>query len=471
MPVNQVVTRFPPSPTGELHIGGARTALFNWLFTRRHGGRFVLRIEDTDRQRSTAEATRGILEAMEWLGLDWDEGPHFQSQRLEIYQSAVKRLLDLGRAYYCYCSPETLEAKRQQALMEKRKPVYDRTCREKGLGPEPGAVVRLKAPLAGATVYEDKILGPLRFENQELDDLVILRSDGSPTYHLACVVDDVDMGVTHVIRGQDHVNNTPRQILIYRALDAALPVFAHVPMIHGPDGRKLSKRHGATSVMAYRDMGYLPEALINYLVRLGWSHGDEEVFSREELLAVFDIDRIGRSASVFNPEKLLWLNALYLNKADNQRLAQDLAPMFAARGMAVAPQRLAEVLDLFKPRAKTLIDIVDQAAFLFAPLTGYDPKAEKKFFTPPTAGILDELIPRLKSSPFNEAELESLFRGLAEEKGVKLGAVAQPVRLALTGRSVSPGLFEVMFALGRRECLARLNQARTYIKTGRRQGG
>ena len=464
MDSSSVVTRFPPSPTGDLHIGSARTALFSWLFARRHNGRFILRIEDTDQERSTEEATRSILDAMKWLGLDWDEGPYYQSQRLEIYRAAIQGLLDKGRAYYCHCPPEMLEKKRQAALAEKRKPIYDLTCREKGLGPAPGAVVRLKAPVDGATVYEDRIMGSIRFDNRELDDLVLLRSDGTPTYHLACVVDDVEMGMTHIIRGQDHVNNTPRQILIYQALEADLPVFAHLPMIHGPDGRKLSKRHGATSVMAYQKAGYLPQALLNYLVRLGWSHGDEEVFSRDELIAKFDLDHIGRAAGVFDTEKLLWLNAHYIKEADDQDLARQMLPFFQTRGAEVDPARVASILPLFKPRAQTLAELADQALFLFIPISEYEPKGESKLFKPETADLLEEMAGRLSEISFDQGALEELFRSLAETRGVKLGAVAQPVRLALTGRTASPGLFEIMTALGQIETVKRIRGAAAYIR-------
>lgn len=456
---DKVVTRFPPSPTGDLHLGGARTALFNWLYARRHNGRFVLRIEDTDRLRSTEEATAGILEAMEWLGLDWDEGPHYQSRRMDIYRSRVDELLARGEAYWCHCSAETLKAKRDAAMAAKQTPVYDLTCRDKDLGPAEGAVVRLKTPTTGSTAYTDLVMGPMRFDNTELDDLVILRSDGTPTYHLACVVDDVEMGMTHIIRGQDHVKNTPRQILIYQALGAEIPEFGHVPMIHGADGGKLSKRHGATNVMAYRDMGFLPEALLNYLVRLGWSHGDEEIFSPERLKEIFDLDHIGKSPGVFNQEKLVWLNQHYIMEADNSRLAGLLVPLFEKKGIEVDPERLAGVLEMFKPRAKVLPDLVDQAAFLFSPITEYEAKGERKQFKLPAAPILENLAARLADSPFDEADVEARVRNMAEEEGLKLGTIAQPARLALTGRTASPGIFEVFAALGRDEALARLKQA------------
>jgi len=457
------VTRFPPSPTGELHLGGARTALFNWLFARGRGGKFILRIEDTDRQRSTEAATEGILRALDWLGLDWDEGPFFQSQRTEIYRARAEKLVEEGKAYWCHCSPETLEAKRQDALAQKRKPLYDRTCRDKGLGPAPGAVIRVAIPPDGATVYQDQIMGPIRTDHRELDDLIILRSDGTPTYHFAVVVDDVEMGVNWIIRGQDHVNNTPRQIQIYLALGAELPRFAHVPMIHGSDGAKLSKRHGATSVMVYQEQGYLPEAMVNYLVRLGWSHGDEEIFSREELIKLFNLDNVGRSAGIFDLEKLLWLNSHYLRQAEDGRLAGLLRPFYRERGVEPEIGRIIPCLELFKPRAKTLAEIAEQSLFLFTPPAGYDPKAEKKVFTPEAAGLLEELEGRLARAEFTEEALDGLFRTLAEEKGVKLGALAQPARLALTGRTASPGLFEIMALLGREETVSRLARARAQI--------
>ncbi len=460
-----VITRFPPSPTGDLHLGGARTALFNWLFARHHGGKFVLRIEDTDRERSTDEATKGILEAMKWLGLDWDDGPFFQSQRMDIYRKYIDKLLDQGKAYWCHCSPETLDAKRAQAMAEKRKPLYDRTCREKDLGPGEGAVVRLKNPIGGATVFDDRIVGSIRIDHREMDDLIILRSDNTPTYNMAVVVDDLEMGVNWIIRGQDHVNNTPRQILIYQALEAELPQFAHVPMIHGSDGSKLSKRHGATSVMVYKEMGYLPQAMINYLVRLGWSHGDDEVFSRDELISKFDIGNIGKSASIFDMEKLNWLNSHYLKEAGDDELAEDLIPFYGDQGMSLDKERIKPVLEMFKPRAKTLVEFVEKSSFFFKPIESYDPKAEKKGFKPESADVLAELVNELKDISFTEESLEEFFRGSAEAKGMKLGGLAQPARLAVTGRKDSPGLFEVLAVLGKEETILRLGRAEEYIRS------
>ena len=323
-----VRTRFAPSPTGYLHVGGARTALFSWLYARHHGGKFILRVEDTDQLRSTEESTRAILDAMTWLGLTWDEGPFFQAERVEIHRNLVKKLIDEGKAYYCTCTPEDLENKRKKALAEGRKPKYDGTCREKNLNKAANTVVRFRGPRMGATIVNDLIKGAISFQNEELDDLVIERADGYPTYNFAVVIDDAEMGITQVIRGDDHVNNTPRQILLYEALGYAVPQFGHVPMILGADKARLSKRHGATSVMAYEEMGYLPEALVNYLVRLGWSHGDQEIFSMDELVSLFTLDSVGKSPAVFNPEKLLWLNQHYIKEYPDTRLAEAMKPFW-----------------------------------------------------------------------------------------------------------------------------------------------
>src|SRR5512137_2732890 len=330
----QMRLRFAPSPTGYLHIGGARTALFNWLLARKTGGTFILRIEDTDVARSTQESVDAILQGMEWLGLDWDEGPFYQSDNFPLYREYVQKLLDEGKAYRCRCTPEELEAKRELAMKEGRKPKYDGTCRSLNIGPDTPSAVRFRAPEDGATCFDDLIKGPISFSNEELDDLIIQRSDGTPTYNFTVVIDDASMTITHVIRGDDHINNTPRQILLYEALGYPVPKFAHVPMILGADKSRLSKRHGATSVIAYRDQGFLPEALVNYLVRLGWSHGDEEIFSREELVEKFTIEAVGKSAGVFNPDKLLWLNHHYIKEGDPARLAALLLPFLAERGVS-----------------------------------------------------------------------------------------------------------------------------------------
>lgn len=462
--MDTIVTRFAPSPTGHLHIGGARTALFNWLFARQNKGVFILRIEDTDRERSKQEYTDSILDSMGWLGLDWDRGPFFQSQRMEIYREHVQRLLDQGKAYWCHCSPEELEAKRQEAMKTGQKPKYDGTCREKGLGPAEKAVVRLKAPLIGETAYRDLIKGPISFDNRELDDLVLLRSDGTPTYHMAVVVDDVTMNVTHVIRGDDHVNNTPRQILIFQALDYPLPQFAHVPMILGADKTRLSKRHGATSVLAYREMGYLPQALNNYLVRLGWSFGDEEVFSLTDLLEKFSLDNVGKSAGVFNPEKLDWLNSLWIKDSPAEEIADRVKPFLQSRSVDPdAFPTLNGAVKTLQPRSKTLVEMAEASLFYFKE-PEFDPDAAKKFLRPVAEPFLIDIIRRLQSlDEWNEKAMEPLFLEVMSAFDIKLGKIAQPMRVALTGTSVSPGIFEVMEVLGKDETLKRLNKGLQYI--------
>jgi len=458
-------TRFAPSPTGYLHIGGARTALFNWLFSRHHGGKFILRIEDTDQMRSTDESTRAILDAMTWLGLSWDEGPIFQAERVEIHRAHVQRLVDEGKAYFCTCSQELLEEKRRQALAAGRKPKYDFTCRDRGLPRTPGSVVRFRCPEMGTTIVDDLIKGPIQFSNDELDDLIIERADGYPTYNFAVVVDDAQMGITHVIRGDDHVNNTPRQILLYQALGYAVPKFGHVPMILGADKARLSKRHGATSVMAYKDMGYLPEALVNYLVRLGWSHGDQEIFTMEELVALFDLDAVGRSAAVFNPEKLLWLNQHYLKAYPEALLVENLKPFWEARGYPVTDDGFsARVVSDLKSRAKTLVELADSAAFYFANAVAYEAEAAAKFLTPETAphlAAVAEALPGL--ADYSREGIEAFLRSFVEARGIKLKAIAQPLRVALTGRTVSPGIDEIMITLGLDKTQDRIQKAIDFI--------
>jgi glutamyl-tRNA synthetase len=465
--MTEIVTRFAPSPTGHLHIGGARTALFNWLLARNLGGRFVLRIEDTDRERSTDEFTKAILDAMTWLGLDWDGEPVFQSQREKIHLEHINRLLETGRAYWCHCSPDDVTARREQAMKEGRKPKYDGLCREKNLGPADGAVVRFKGPETGVTHWTDLVKGPVAIDNSELDDLIILRSDGSPTYNMAVVVDDLTMGITHIIRGDDHVNNTPRQILLYEALDAPLPQFGHVPMILGSDKARLSKRHGATSVMAYQEMGYLPEAIINYLVRLGWSYGDQEIFSKDELVEKFSLSNVGKSASVFDPEKFIWLNAHYIKESDPKRLAELIAPNLAAKGFEVSDlEYLAKAVVTLQPRAKTLLELAEQAEFYLMDddKLEYEEKAAKKFLKPDIGPVMDDLVEQLAGmEDFSEQALEGVFVEVTERHGIKLGKIAQPVRVALTGRSASPGIFEVVNILGKSRVLARLERAAAFI--------
>lgn len=461
-----VITRFAPSPTGYLHIGGARTALFNWLFARRHRGVFILRIEDTDLERSTEESIKAILDAMEWLGMDWDQGPFYQTQRVDLYRQYVQKLLDSGHAYYCECSPEEVERRRQEALQAGRKPKYDGRCREKGLGPGPGRVVRFRCPQAGTTVLNDLIKGPIEFDNAELDDLVLLRSDGMPTYNFAVVVDDVSMGITHVIRGDDHVNNTPRQILLYHALGAPLPRFAHVPMILGQDRTRLSKRHGATSVMAYKDMGFLPEALVNYLVRLGWSYGDQEIFSRDELIEKFDLGRVGSSASVFDMEKLLWLNAHYIREKQAAELRDLVKPFLRALNLPEKDDAFLErAVATLQPRSRTLQEMAEGLRFYLVDEISYDEQAARKFLTPDMLRPFGLLVERLGAvDGFSEEGLEKIFRDLAEELGVKLGKIAQPVRVALTGVTASPGLFEIIDILGKDVVIGRLQKACSFIQ-------
>jgi glutamyl-tRNA synthetase len=460
--VSQVILRFAPSPTGFLHIGGARTALFNWLFARKQRGKFILRIEDTDQVRSTKESIDAILESMTWMGLDWDEGPIYQTDRLQIYREHVDRLLREGKAYFCICSPEELEEKRQRALKEKRKPKYDGHCRNwRQTIPVRAPAIRFKAPQQGITVLHDLIKGTIEFDNAELDDLIIQRSDGWPTYNFSAVVDDATMSITHVIRGDDHVNNTPRQIQLYEALGYPLPQFAHVPMILGADKARLSKRHGATSVMAYKEMGFLPQALVNYLVRLGWSYGDQEVFSKEELVEKFSLENIGKSAAVFNTEKLLWLNGLYIRQEKPEILAELLLPFLETRGLKPRSSAwLTEVAQTLQERSKTLVEMADRAEFYFRGDFDFDEKAAKKHLTQNIKEPLEMLIARIESSPeLNEKGLEEIFQAIVSSQGIKLGTLAQAVRVALTGKAVSPGIYEVMKILGKDEALKRLSRA------------
>ena len=460
--MSQVILRFAPSPTGFLHIGGARTALFNWLLARNRGGRFILRIEDTDQVRSTRESIDAILEGMTWLGLDWDEGPVYQTDRMAMYREHAERLLRENKAYYCYCTPEELEEKRQKALQEKRKPKYDGTCR--GLqAPVPGRspAIRFKAPQEGKTVLPDLIKGTVEFENAEMDDLVILRSDGWPTYNFSVVVDDATMGITHVIRGDDHVNNTPRQILLYQAFGYPLPQFAHVPMILGADKARLSKRHGATSVMAYKDMGYLPQALVNYLVRLGWSYGDQEVFTMGELIQKFSLENVGKSAGVFNPEKLNWLNGVYIRQEKPETLAELLLPFLERKGLKPRSMGwLVEIVKTLQERSKTLVEMADMAEFYLRDDFQVDEKAERKHLLPAIKEPMEIFLGRLESvAEVNEKSLEEMFKEIVAQRNMKLGALAQAVRVALTGKSSSPGIYEVMRILGKDEVLKRLSKA------------
>jgi glutamyl-tRNA synthetase len=460
------VTRFPPSPTGFLHVGNARTAVFNWLYARRMKGKFILRIEDTDTERSTQEAIDVIFEALEWLGIDWDEGPYYQTKRLEIYHDYLNRLIDSGRAYYCTCSPDEIEAMRQKAMATGGKPKYDGTCRDKGLSKTEDAVIRLKAPLSGTTVVEDVIKGNIVFQNDELDDFIVCRSDGIPTYNFAVVIDDMTMQVNTIIRGDDHVMNTPKQILLYDALDCPLPIFGHVPMVLGTDKSRFSKRHGAVSVSAYRDMGFLPDAMLNYLVRLGWSHGDQEFFTRQELIELFDLEHIGRSAGVFDPEKLLSLNADHIRATPAEKLVEPLEPFLKERDIEVKDSDLMiKVIETLHARSKTLDDMAEQALFYFVNEVSYEEKAAKKFLKPAVLEALQLLETQFETiKDFTEENLENAFKAVMDQTGLKLGKIAQPVRVALTGKTASPGIFEVTAIIGKDKVISRLQKAIGYIK-------
>jgi len=461
-----IKVRFAPSPTGFLHIGGVRTALFNWLFARHHGGQFVLRIEDTDHERSTEESITEILESMRWLGLDWDEGPYRQTGRQEIYSAKVDQLLRESKAYRCYCTQEELDQKRVEAQKKGLKPKYDGTCRERTDQPEGApSVVRFKAPLEGSIVVEDLLRGKVVFDIAELDDLILQRTDGSPTYNFVVVVDDADMGITHVVRGDDHLSNTPRQCLLYDALGFPRPRFAHISMILGQDKARLSKRHGATSALAYRDMGYLPSAMINYLARLGWSHGDQEIFSREEMIQHFSFDSVHTSAAVFDPDKLSWLNEHYIKTTPPEELARHLEPFLISSGIleeghGLNYAEIAKVIPCLNQRAKTLVEMAEKSAFYFKKEVEFDEKARDKFLTTETRPLLQKAIAGLSLlEKFSAEEIEALFNKVVEEEGVKLGKLAQPVRVALTGTTVSPGIYDVILLLGKEETLKRLNQA------------
>lgn len=463
----QIRTRFAPSPTGYLHIGGARTALFNYLFARHHGGQFILRIEDTDRERSTPQAIDAILEAMKWLELDHDEGPFYQTERYPLYQQRIRQLLAAGKAYPCICTVEVLDLKRQLAQKEKRKSSYDGACRPAaGVIPSLPAgkpyAIRFRSPQEGTTVVQDLVKGSVVFDNREFDDLIIARTDGTPTYNFCVVVDDVEMRISHVIRGDDHLANTPRQIQLYEALEVPTPQFAHVPLILGTDKARLSKRHGATSVTAYRDMGYFPEAVVNYLVRLGWSHGDDEIFSREELIEKFSLESVGKSAGVFNPEKFLWLNSHYLKIRPVSRLADEIIPFIQAGGYPVPQDRnwLEKAIATLRERAKTLADLVALGHYYFSEDITIDQKAADKFLNGEIAGPLERLIQKLEAlDNFDEDAVSRAFREVLDHTGLSMGKLAQPVRVALTGSTVSPGIHDVIAVLGRERTLKRLRAA------------
>jgi len=464
--MGKVVTRFPPSPTGHLHLGGARTALFNWLYARHFGGKLVLRFEDTDRERSKKEYVDSILEALKWLKLDWDEGPYFQTQRLELYQKYARKLFEEGKAYYCECTKEELEAKRKEMLEKGLKPRYDGTCREKGLGPGEGRALRLKVEAVGEVVFEDLLRGKISFPAEEIDDFIIMRSDGTPTYHFAVVIDDFTMGVTHVIRGDDHISNTPKQILIYQALGVEPPKFAHIPMVLGRDGARLSKRHGARSILEYRDEGYLPEALVNYLAKLGWGYGDQEYFTVEELIKLFDIKDVNLSPARFDPDKLLAVNAYWIRNSDASYLLSQLKPFLKEYELdKFSEDYLKSAIETVKTRAKTLVEMAKMMDFYLVEEVEYEEKGEKKFLVKEVLPALKKVKAYLEEAELEEKGFEEFLRGLAEEMGIKLKNIAQAIRVSLTGRTVSPGLFEIIKVLDREKAVKRLERAINFIES------
>jgi glutamyl-tRNA synthetase len=462
-----VRTRFAPSPTGYLHIGGARTALFSWLYARKHGGRFVLRIEDTDLQRSTAESINAILEGMTWLGLEYDEGPFYQTERFDRYREVIEQLFAEGNAYHCYCTREELDAMREQQMANKEKPRYDGRCRHRtepreGVAP----VVRFRNPTEGDVVIDDLVKGRIVISNTELDDLIIARSDGTPTYNLTVVVDDADMGIDYVIRGDDHINNTPRQINILKAMGVEPPRYAHLPMILGSDGQRLSKRHGAVSVMQYRDEGFLPEALLNYLVRLGWSHGDQEIFALEEMIELFSLEKCNRAASTFNPEKLLWLNHQYLMNSDPAHVAHHLS--YHLGTLKIDPAQGPDILEVIKAqreKAKTLVDLARVCEFYYRDPQGYAEKAAKKAFAGDAAHALATLHDAmLDMSDWNREAIHATLQQVVDKLGVGFGKVGMPARLAITGGVPSPDLDLVISLVGKETCLRRLKKAIEFIE-------
>jgi glutamyl-tRNA synthetase len=462
-----VRTRFAPSPTGLLHIGGVRTALFCWLYARRHGGIFILRVEDTDRERSTPEAVQVILDGMRWLGLDADEGPFYQTQRYPRYREVIQQWLAEGKAYHCWCSKDELEAMRNAQLARKEKPRYDGRCRA-GRAPVEGVtpVVRFRNPPEGAVVVADAVHGDVTFQNAELDDLIIERSDGNPTYNFCVVVDDHDMKVTHVIRGDDHLNNTPRQMNMLRAMGVEPPVYAHLPMILGPDGTKLSKRHGAVSVLAYREAGYLPEALLNYLARLGWSHGDQEIFTLEEMTALFDISDVNKSASAINPDKLAWINQQHLMREPPARIVPELRWQLARLGITGADDATLEAVVLAqRERSKTLKEMAEASRFFFVAPAAYEEKSARKHLTAEAAGVLEQSKSALAGlADWQPLAIHEAIQAQATAGGLGLGKVAQPIRVAVSGGGVSPPIDQTLAILGREETLARLERAIAHAR-------
>ena len=463
----KVRTRFAPSPTGYLHVGGARTALYSWLYAKHFNGEFVLRIEDTDLERSTPEATAAILEGMEWLNLEWEHGPYFQTKRFDRYNQVIDQMIEEGTAYRCYCSKERLEALRSEQEANKEKAKYDRHClNDHTHSADEPHVVRFKNPTEGSVVFEDAVRGRIEINNSELDDLIIRRTDGSPTYNFCVVVDDWDMGITHVVRGEDHINNTPRQINILKALGAPIPTYAHVSMINGDDGQKLSKRHGAVSVMQYRDDGYLPEALINYLVRLGWGHGDQEIFSREEMIELFDIHSVSKSASAFNTEKLQWLNQHYMRSLPAEHVAKYLQWHIDAQGIDTKNgPALEAIIPVLSERAKTLKELAASSRYFYQEFEAYDEKAAAKNFKPEAVEPLAKLLEKLTAlTDWNVEAIHDAMNATAAELEIGMGKVGMPFRLAVTGSSQSPSMDITAQLVGRERTLARVQKAIDYIQ-------
>ncbi|MGI9311352.1 MAG: glutamate--tRNA ligase, partial [bacterium] len=464
------ITRFPPSPSGYLHVGGARTALFNWLQAKKTGGEMVLRIEDTDRQRSTPEAIEAILESLRWLGLDWSRGPFHQSERFDRYGEVIQRLLDEGHAYRCYCDPTRLDSVRAEQRAAGQTPRYDRHCRDRNTDDDANdnarAVVRFKNPLDGTVAFDDVVRGRVSFDNAQLDDLIIARSDGAPTYNLCVVVDDIDMGITHVIRGDDHTNNTPRQINILRALGASPPVFAHVPLIRGADGQRLSKRHGAVGVLAYRDLGILPEALLNYLVRLGWAHGDREVLSVDEMIELFDLADINPSAAQFDLDKLLWINQRHIQAAKASRLGDELGARLARRGLALDHgPALADAVEALRERARTMEEMADKAAYWYGEFDHYAPAAANKHLRPAAAELLAPLAEAFAAiERWDEEAIADAIERVRAARSVKLGQIAQPLRVAVSGAAATPPIEITLKLVGQARTVARIARALEWIE-------
>ena len=464
-----VRTRFAPSPTGSLHVGGIRTALFSWLHAKHNAGEFILRIEDTDRERSTDEATKIILDGMSWLNLDYDKGPYFQSKRLERYKEIIQQLIESDDAYYCYCSKEKLDVMREEAMKEGKKPRYNGSCRDRSAPPpkDINPVVRFKTPFDGSVVIDDLVQGKVVFQNIELDDLIIARTDGTPTYNLTVVVDDIDMEITDIVRGDDHLNNTPRQVNIFNALGVPQPNYAHIPMILGVDGKKLSKRDAASSILEYKDKGYLPEALLNYLVRLGWSKGDQEIFSIDEMISEFDLRSVNKSASSINPKKLLWLNQHYIKNSDNEKLIFMLNSFFDDMNISTdSGPDLSDLVSVQKDRIETVKDLAEYSAFFYEDFKKYDEKMAEKYLQPvllkPFKALYEEFD---NNTSWDNENIKSILNKLAEEFDIKIGKLAQPLRVAITGKNVSPGIYDTVRLLGREKTLKRLNNAIKFIES------